>query len=274
MDGYAPDRVAVAEAWVPDAYRLARYVRPGELHQAFNFTLLSAPWSGPEYREVIDTSLVAMGAVGAPPTWVLSNHDVLRHATRLGPTAQPEVGLARARAATLLLLALPGSVYLYQGEELGLPEVLDLPPEARQDPIFARTEGALLGRDGCRVPLPWAGTSQPYGFGPPGSRPWLPQPSSWARLSVEAQDADPGSTLAYYRQALRVRRALAPAEAIRWDSAPDDDVLVLQRSGLRCMVNMGTTSVPLPPGSVLIASGPLPAAELPPNCAVWQDPAA
>jgi alpha-glucosidase len=280
MDGYRPDRVAVAEAWVPELDQLARYVRPDELHQAFNFTLLGAPWSGPEYREVIDASLSAMGAVGAPPTWVLSNHDVVRHTTRLGPSAHPEVGLLRARAATLLLLALPGSVYLYQGEELGLPEVFDLPPAARQDPIFARSGGVLLGRDGCRVPLPWSGTSQPYGFGPPGTVAWLPQPVTWAHLSVEAQSDDPASTLSFYRAALRLRRTLPRADRVRWGSPPDDDVLVLDRPGLQCVVNMGSAAVAVT-GEVLIASAATPLGELPPDCAVWvrtdevwQDPAA
>ena len=209
LDGYTPERIAVAEAWLPDLGRMARYVRPDELHQSFNFEFLGAAWGGPTYRRVIDSSLDTMDAVGAPSTWVLSNHDVVRHASRLavgaGGTAggvgeggatiaggDPAVGLRRARAAIMLMLALPGSVYMYQGEELGLPEVFDLPGDSRQDPIFGRTGGAELGRDGCRVPLPWSGAHPPYGFGPDSSTPWLPQPPLWSELSVAAQQLRPG----------------------------------------------------------------------------------
>jgi alpha-glucosidase len=226
------------------------------------------------------------GAVGAPTTWVLSNHDVVRHASRLaagvggtpggatageGPAAGRDsaVGLRRARAATMLILALPGSAYLYQGEELGLPEAFDLPAEARQDPIFARTGGAQLGRDGCRVPLPWSGTREPYGFGPEGSRPWLPQPSAWADLSVQAQSADPDSTLSLYRTALRRRRELFSGETLQWLSEPGADVLVFERGPVRCAVNLGASEVAMDLGEVLLASGPHRSNELPPDTAVW-----
>ncbi|NEA01514.1 glycoside hydrolase family 13 protein, partial [Streptomyces sp. SID10116] len=141
-------RILVAEAWTPTVERAAQYVRPDEMHQAFNFQYLGTSWDAAELREVIDVSLAAMGPVGAPATWVLSNHDVTRHATRLAnppglgtqlrTPGDRELGLRRARAATLLMLALPGSAYLYQGEELGLPDVTDLPDEVRQDPSFLR----------------------------------------------------------------------------------------------------------------------------------------
>ena len=170
LDGYTPERIAVAEAWLPDQHRAARYVRPDELHQAFNFDFLGTPWSAPAYRQVIDSSLAVMGSVGAPTTWVMSNHDVVRHASRLAAgvggvaggaarramsrhSADPAVGLRRARAATLLMLALPGSAYLYQGEELGLPEVFDLPgrgaPGPGLRPYAAGRSSAATGA-GCR----------------------------------------------------------------------------------------------------------------------------
>jgi alpha-glucosidase len=294
LDMYIPERIAVAEAWLPSPERTARYVRPDELHQAFNFEFLGAPWSAPSFRRVIDESLDAVTAVGAPATWVLSNHDVVRHASRLaaglggnaggagvagGAAAHADAGLGlrRARAATLLMLALPGSVYLYQGEELGLPEVFELPAEARQDPIFARTGGGELGRDGCRVPLPWSGDRASFGFGPEGAVPWLPQPAAWASLSVAAQEANPDSTLSLYREALRLRRSL-PALGdgdLAWLSAPEDEVLVFSRPGrdggatVVCVVNQGVTAVPAIDGELLLVSGPLVAGALPPDTAAW-----
>ncbi|MFE5561287.1 glycoside hydrolase family 13 protein [Streptomyces sp. NPDC056544] len=226
LDSYGGGRIGVAEAWAPTSERLALYVRPDELHQAFNFRFLNCLWDPAAMRTVIDESLAATTAVGAPTTWVLSNHDVVRHVTRYGGGAR---GLARARAAALLMLALPGSAYLYQGEELGLPEVADLPDRVRQDPAFRRgrrqpgdthgpagsgprpegpsePEGQDGLRDGCRVPLPWSGAEPPYGFGPAGS--WLPQPAGWGGLSVAAQTGDPHSTLELYRAALELRRAM------------------------------------------------------------------
>ncbi|MEU3447795.1 glycoside hydrolase family 13 protein [Streptomyces thermolilacinus] len=207
-------RIGVAEAWAPTPERLALYVRPDELHQAFNFHYLRCPWDADALRRVIDESLRATTSVGAPATWVLSNHDVVRHTTRLG-------GPRRARAAALLMLALPGSAYLYQGEELGLPEVTDLPDEVRQDPAFHRGEGQDGLRDGCRVPIPWTRGGPSYGFGPGGS--WLPQPERWGALSVEAQTGDPASTLELYRAALAVRRehpALGAGGLVEWLPAP------------------------------------------------------
>ena len=150
-------------------------------------TSWTRPGTPPAVRRTIDQTLGELRGVGAPATWVLSNHDVTRHPTRFGGG---ELGLRRAKAATLLMLSLPGGAYIYQGEELGLEEVLDIPGELRQDPIFARSGGERVGRDGCRVPLPWSGTEAPFGFGPAGT-PWLPQPASWADLTVAAQDGDP-----------------------------------------------------------------------------------
>jgi alpha-glucosidase len=286
LDSYTPERIAVAEAWVPGPERLARYVRPDELHQAFNFHFLTTGWSAAGYREAIRTTLAAMSAVGAPATWVLSNHDVVRHASRLGwpdpriggvprgwPPGNPARGLARARAATLLILALPGSAYLYQGEELGLPEVFDLPEQVRQDPGLRRSGGTRLGRDGCRVPLPWSGPAPPFGFGPAGTTPWLPQPPGWATLTVAAQQADPDSTLSMYRAALRLRRELGLGLGpIDWPEPPAPAVLWFGRPGLVCATNCGAEPVRLPPGYLdpVLASGKVPEpGVLPPDTTGW-----
>ncbi len=192
---YDGERILVAEAWTPTVERTANYVRADEMHQAFNFQYLGTHWNAAELRKVIDASLAAMAPVAAPTTWVLSNHDVTRHATRfanppglgtqLREAGDRELGLRRARAATLLMLALPGSAYVYQGEELGLPDVTDLPDEVRQDPSFFRASGQDGFRDGCRVPIPWTVEGTSYGFGSGGS--WLPQPATWGAPSVEAQ---------------------------------------------------------------------------------------
>ncbi|MGW7520544.1 glycoside hydrolase family 13 protein [Streptomyces sp. NPDC054796] len=270
LDSYEGERVGVAEAWAPNAGRLALYVRPDELHQAFNFQFLRASWDAVEMRAVIEESMAATTSVGAPTTWVLSNHDVVRHTTRLG-------GLDRARAAAMLLLALPGSAYLYQGEELGLPEVTDLPDEVRQDPAFFRSghdAGGQEGRrDGCRVPLPWESEGPSYGFGPGGS--WLPQPEEWKELSVEAQTGDPRSTLELYRSALALRHRLPGLGdgPLEWPEAPEG-VLALGRPGFVCTVNTLDKEVELPvPGRPLLSSAPLDfsggQARLPANSCTW-----
>jgi alpha-glucosidase len=280
LDSYGGDRIAVAEAWAPTPERLALYVRPDELHQAFNFHYLTVDWDAKAKREVIDESLRTAGQVGAPTTWVLSNHDVKRHLTRYGGGA---VGLRRARAAVLLMLALPGSAYIYQGEELGLDEVLDLPEELQQDPQRARDPES--GRDGCRVPLPWSGDKPPFGFGP-GGESWLPMPAEWADLTVEKQSGDPESMLTLYRSALRARHehpALGDG-TLRWLPSPEG-TLVFEREplpgvepsgSLVCAVNLNGESVRIPaPGRVLLSSGPIrPAGDgliVPPDTTVWFD---
>lgn len=266
LDSYDGDRMAVGEVWLRNVGATARYVRPDELHQAFNFRLLLAGWDAAELRAAVDASVGAMATVGAPPTWVLSNHDVIRHPTRYGGG---ELGARRARAAALLMLALPGSAYLYAGEELGLPEV-DVPAADRQDPVWERSGRTRRGRDGARVPLPWSGFSPPYGFSPDGVRPWLPMPSDWGPLTVAAQEADPGSMLALYRSALALRRnELTPrGGGLVWRDVPDG-CLAFDRGGFVCAVNAGATPAPLPPGRVLLASGPLNHGELPPDTAAW-----
>ncbi|MFJ3929454.1 glycoside hydrolase family 13 protein [Streptomyces sp. NPDC090029] len=265
LSEYGDERILVAEAWTPTVERTAHYVRPDEMHQAFNFQYLGTHWDAAELRAVIDQSLAAMRPVGAPATWVLSNHDVTRHATRfanppglgtqLREPGDRELGLRRARAATLLALALPGSLYLYQGEELGLPDVTDLPDEVRQDPSFWRASGQDGYRDGCRVPIPWTCEGASYGFGSGGS--WLPQPAQWGALSVEAQTGDPHSTLELYRSALAVRRAqpgLGAGSSVTWLDAPEG-VLAFAREGFVCLANTTGEPVRFPaPGRMLLAN--------------------
>ncbi|MFH8592308.1 glycoside hydrolase family 13 protein [Streptomyces rimosus] len=271
LDEYAGERIGVAEAWTPSTDRTALYLRPDELHQAFNFHYLNTGWDAAGLRAVIDASLDAMRPVGAPTTWVLSNHDVVRHRTRLGG------GERRARAAALLMLALPGSAYVYQGEELGLPEVTDLPDEVRQDPAFFRGDGQDGLRDGCRVPIPWSGDSAPYGFGTGGS--WLPQPPEWARLSVAVQTGDPASMLELYRTALTLRRehpGLGAGDAVEWLDAPEGVLAFRRPGGFVCVVN--TTAEPVrapaePSWRLLLASSDLPTVDdeltIPADTAVW-----
>ncbi|SFA78810.1 alpha-glucosidase [Amycolatopsis marina] len=278
FDSYPGERIGVAEAWAPNAQRLALYLRSDELHQAFNFHYAQAEWSAAGFREVIDDSLEAVEQVGAPSTWVLSNHDIERHVTRFGGG---EVGLSRARAAALLTLALPGSAYVYQGEELGLPEVTDLPEEVLVDPKWERSGHTDRGRDGCRVPIPWSGEAPPFGF-TEGGQPWLPQPVTWAGLSVTAQESAMDSTLSLYREALRLRKEL-PAlhtDSLRWlelDLGPD--VLAFERApGFACVVNFGSSAVTVPglgqlvltsAGTTGAHSGPADTVTLPPASAAW-----
>jgi alpha-glucosidase len=284
-DQYDDDRVFVAEAIVNGPERLSRYLRADEMHTAFNFGFLKAGW-GPGLRAVIDDTLAALAPVGSPPTWVLGSHDETRLVTRFGRAntgarhiadaqgapSDIALGTRRARAAALLMFALPGGAYVYQGDELGLPDVEDIPDDRLQDPIWHRSGHTIRGRDGCRVPLPWSGDAPPFGFSPSGARTWLPQPASWRTLTVEAQERDPGSTLALYRAALAVRRSHEGfrGETLTWlPSAPD--VLEFERSaGLRCTVNVGADAVPLDPErEVLLASAPLPGQSIPPDTTVW-----
>ncbi|MCM3514777.1 alpha-amylase family glycosyl hydrolase [Nocardioides sp. P86] len=263
LDSYDGDRMMVAEAWTQSAESMARFVRPDEMHQSFNFSWLLAPWSAEEFASVVTGTLEALSGVGASPTWVLSNHDVVRHVTRYGGGA---VGLARARAATLAMLALPGSSYLYEGEELGLEQV-DVEPEHRQDPSWFRT--GEVGRDGCRVPVPWSGDAAPYGFGPGDAQPWLPQPDDWAPLTVAAQQADPDSTLAFYQKALAARRAFAETAGDQVELLDlGRDVLAFRRGPLTVVVNCGATPVTRPAGDVVASSGPV-SDLLPVDTAVW-----
>ncbi|MEV4381433.1 glycoside hydrolase family 13 protein [Streptosporangium sp. NPDC049644] len=272
LDSYPGERIGVAEAWAPSPQRLANYVRPDELHQAFNFHFLNTPWEAGGFRAVIEESLATAGLVGAPSTWVLSNHDVKRHLTRYGGG---EVGLCRSRAAALLTLSLPGSAYVYQGEELGLPEVLDLPEEFLRDPQRLRNPDD--GRDGCRVPLPWSDGEPHFGFSLPGvNGTWLPMPSSWGPLSVESQLEEPLSTLNLYREALRIRRERRAfgEMPLAWLDSPEGTLAFTRDAGFTCTVNLTGEDVELPaPGRVLLASAePVVqggVARLAPDSAVW-----
>jgi alpha-glucosidase len=285
IDGYPGDRILVAEAWVAPAERLVRYIRSDEMHQAFNFVYLRTPWRPADQRGAIANSLRAADSVGAPTTWVLSNHDVIRHATRLGypadevlpngigigdPPPDRQLGLRRARAATLLILGLPGAAYLFQGEELGLPEDIWLPDEARQDPTWHRSSHLVRGRDGCRVPLPWVAGAPSYAFGP-GSASWLPQPDIWAEYALDRQRDVPGSTYELYREALRLRRELRlGAGSLTWVDL-GDDVVAFRNGSTLVIANLGTAPVPLPDAaSPRVASASLnPDATLPPDTTAW-----
>ena len=285
LDESDRDVMMVAEAWVSPE-RLALYLRPDEYHQSFNFDFLVSPWSHDEAVAAIDRALAATSSVDSTPTWTLSNHDVMRHATRYGlpkdvdwrtwPVTGPhdlldaDLGLRRARAATLLLMALPGSVYIYQGEELGLPDVWDLPPEVLDDPVWENSGHQQKGRDGCRVPIPWTTDGPSFGFGEDSA--WLPQPPEFGALSVEAQSGDEESTLSMYRRALALRREhFERDESFEWMEVDGDAVAFRRGSGAVCVVNFGDRPVALPDGEVLIASTDLhaDAGKLPGNAAAW-----
>ncbi|MEU0787408.1 glycoside hydrolase family 13 protein [Streptomyces sp. NPDC006173] len=276
LDAYDGERTFVGEVWLPTAEQFARYLRPDELHSAFNFDILCCPWDAEALRRVVDGTLAAHEPVGAPPTWVLANHDTIRHVTRYGredtsfdmsdkrllDPSDTELGRRRARAAALLTLALPGGVYVYQGDELGLPEVRDLPDELLQDPTFARSGGTDRGRDGCRIPLPWTADGPSLGFSPAGTTatPWLPQPADWDGLAVAAQQADPDSVLNLYRRALALRRTRLThlPETLTWVEE-DRGVLSFTRAdGFHCLTNLTPTPQPLPrDADVLLSSAPL-----------------
>ena len=290
-DEYDGPRVFCGEIWVGRDHRLTAYLRPDELHTAFNFNFLMAPWLAAPLRETISATLAAHSAVGAPATWVLGNHDVCRPVSRyarqqdlvqpgfpnlqqyLALPADVAAGRRRARAAALLSLALPGGAYIYQGEELGLAEVEDMPLEARQDPIVAGTGGANVGRDGCRVPLPWTPTGDSYGFGPDGgASTWLPQPAEFGDLATSVQEGDPASFLTLYRAALKIRGshpALGDGE-LEWEPARDTVLAFRREPGFACWVNFGTQPVALPQGAtVLLSSQDLLDGRLPADATAW-----
>jgi alpha-glucosidase len=287
-DGYDDPKALVGELWLPDVERFVRYLRPDELHTAFNFDFLGRAWDPAELRESIDLTFAAHAPVDAPATWLLSNHDVTRPVTRYGradssfaflakrqgtPT-DVALGRRRARAAALLVAALPGSLYIYQGDELGLDEVEDLPGDRIQDPMHFRSGGVDPGRDGCRVPLPWSGSEPPFGFSPRGAtaEPWLPQPGRWDRLTVEAQAVDPDSMLSLYRSALGLRRSDPDlrTERFRWLGS-DPAVLAFGRGDrFVAIANLGSTPVAAPSGGeLLLSSHELVDGCLPGDAAAW-----
>jgi alpha-glucosidase len=288
------DRILCAEAWVHPAESLALYIRADELHQSFNFEFLMTPWLAPEIRRTIEHSLAVADGVGAPQTWVLSNHDVVRHASRLGYPPEPgllrlqgigvgdpqpdaAVGLRRARAAAGIMLALPGSAYIYQGEELGLPEATQLPDDVRQDPTWVRSNHTDRGRDGCRVPLPWQADEPSYGFGPTAAS-WLPQPAEFRELAVDRQDGVHGSTLELYRGYLSARRehGLGHGALYRVDGYPEDVITFLNAPAdndcqILVLANLGASAVELPPNAqIIVASNPLTdTGAVPTDVTVW-----
>lgn len=287
LDGFTPPLVAVGEVGAPVGRR-GRYTTDTALHQAFNFELLDAAWEATAFREVIDHALSTAAAAGSSSTWVLSNHDVARHASRFGlpagtdlnawllgggnsPREDRTLGATRARAVVMLLLALPGSTYMYQGEELGLFEVADLPLGKMQDPIWFRSNGRTKGRDGCRVPMPWAADDPGCGFS--FAEPHLPQPAWFRGLAADVQQRDPNSTLSLYQRALRLRRTLQCAEAMTWGPLSSDTVLdMIRPNGWRSITNFGADPVALPDAPVLLASATLVAGKLPGNATVWMRP--
>jgi alpha-glucosidase len=282
---YEGDRVLCAEAWVDPLEKVALWVRPDEMSQAFNFGYMFTDWKAPALKRIITESLKAFTDVGAPSTWVLSNHDVVRHASRLALTADsPQgagigpkspgkpneaIGLRRARAATSLMLALPGSSYIYQGEELGLPEDMELPDAARQDPTWFRTHGEKYGRDGCRVPIPWEADRPAFGFNHTGDS-WLPQPTDWGRFARDAQVGVPGSTLELYTLALRLRREhLLASGALQWLKGYGRSVVAFRNGDITVIANLGKVAVELPVGEVLLASETITGGALPTDTTVW-----
>jgi alpha-glucosidase len=293
-ESYGPDRVLIGEIWVTDAERFARYLRPGVLHAAFNFGFMASPWDAKALRESVELTLETHGRVSAPATWALSNHDVTRPVTRYGredtsfsfdakrfgtPT-DLVLGTRRARAAVLLAMALPGAYYLFQGEELGLPEVEDLPLDRIDDPMHARSGGVDPGRDGCRVPLPWSGDHPPYGFSVhspdhPPTETWLPQPDDWASFTGEAQAGDPSSMLTLYREVLRLRRELSGAAtgALSWLDLGADVIAFSRGDDLVSVTNFSDEPVDLPASRRLwLASAPLEGGRLPSDASAWLQP--
>ena len=264
------DRAMAAEAWILPLSKMAKWVREDEYHQAFNFEYLATQWEAKRLKDVVDESLREFGAVGAPSTWVLSNHDVIRHVTRLsyeeipkqgdgiGPDyPQPDEakGQRIGRAASAFMLGLPGSSYLYQGEELGLPEHTTLEEKYRQDPTFFRTNGERVGRDGCRVPIPWEANSPAFGFSSTGKS-WLPQPENYRRYSRDQQQGVPGSTLELYKRLLSLRKTHAMGDGqLEWvENLCTESTLAYKNNSVMVVANFGPDSLALPAGEVLVTT--------------------
>jgi alpha-glucosidase len=216
VDSYPGDRMIVGEVYILSTAQVAAFYGAGdELHLAFNFPPLYAPWDAAAWQKRIDRVVEEFDPVGGWPTWVLSNHDNPRHRTRYGGSE------ARARAAAVLLLTLRGTPFLYAGEELGLEDAV-IPPDREVDPG---------GRDGCRAPIPWTGAA---GHGWRGD-PWLPWPPEAARRHAQAERDDPSSIFHLYRRLLAARRASpalrlgsyerlpAPVGAVAYRRSRDED---------------------------------------------------
>ncbi len=267
IDDY-PGAVSIGEVWCYDNARWAEYLRPDELHLGFNFRLIQAEFDAAKIHDAVQNTLAAAAIEGAAPIWTLENHDVGRAVNRYG---SGEIGLRRARAMAMVMLALPGAVFIYNGEELGLPDVLDLPDEALQDPTWERSGHTERGRDKCRVPIPWSGDTPPFGFSASADT-WLPMPTDWAALTVEKQQADADSTWTFFQRALELRRERAEFDGgeIDWLTAPRDTLIFsLRGAGLVCALNAGKRPLALPPGELILASVPLVGGKLPPDSAAW-----
>ncbi len=283
FDSYDHDPMAVIETGAPDEV-VALFLRPDEMQLAFNFRFVKAGWRADRLRQAINASMAANAEVGAPTTWVIDNHDTPRSVTRYGAMVElageyvpgtmntgPEgevdiaLGLRRSRAMALLLLALPGSAYLYNGQELGLENIDDLPEEVLQDPIWERSGHTNRGRDGCRIPMPWEGAGPPFGF--TTGDPWLPMPPDWAAKTVAAQEQDPHSLLTLYRRAIAARRAL-PVDGLQWLPS-DTGVLHLRRGSIEVVVNLSGDPVPIPSGRLVLSSEPVVKCLLPDDAAAW-----
>jgi alpha-glucosidase len=289
LESYPGERAMCGEAYVYPLSLMAKWVRADEFHQTFNFRFLDAGWDPKKLFDAINESFEAFDSVGAPSTWVLNNHDVIRHASRFGgdygratasdgvginqPQPDPQLGLKIAKGATLFMLGLPGASYLYQGEELGLPEHTTLENRYRQDPTFARTNGQRVGRDGCRIPLPWETNGDSSGFSQSGKR-WLPQPESYKALAREVQEKDADSTLSFYKEALRLRKHLCLGEGsfgwLQGHQGPNS--LGYENSGVRVIYNFGVEPIDLSGLDVLISSEPLNGSQLETNQCVWVKP--
>jgi alpha-glucosidase len=293
LDSYDGDRMAVAEAWVSPASRIAKYVRSDELQNSFNFEMLTTLWKADQIKEKINNSIGALAEVGAPTSWVFNNHDVVRSVDRLdlGLTNHGDTtfsrhgdvkklniarGTLRAKSATLMALALPGGTYLYQGEELGLPEVRDIPEDRLTDPRWQMSNYKDRGRDGCRVPIPWKSDSGgAFGFSSNENltlqQAWLPPSSWWGKYSAESQESDPNSTLNVYRKALAIRKnepGLGDG-AMEWIDASSQVVAFRRGEDFACYINFGM-EIELPSDSeVLHSSAPLNGNHLPTDTAVW-----
>jgi alpha-glucosidase len=289
LESYPGDRAMCGEAYVYPLSLMAKWVRSDEFHQTFNFRFLDAGWDSKKLFDAINESFEAFDGVGAPSTWVLNNHDVIRHASRFGgdygrATAsdgigsgqqQPDLilGLQIAKGATLFMLGLPGASYLYQGEELGLPEHTTLEDKYRQDPTFARTNGARVGRDGCRITLPWEPEGDSSGFSESGKS-WLPQPASYKKLARSIQEKNPESTLSFYKAALEFRKQLGLGEgSFSWLAGHQGpETLGYENSGVKVIYNFGTQPVDLSTFEILISSEPLSGKQLATNQCAWIKP--
>lgn len=176
-----------------------------------------------------------------------------------------------------------------RGEELGLPEVVDIPADKRQDPTFFRTKGQRVGRDGCRVPIPWTPRAPNFGYSDdPEREAHLPQPKWMGEYAISTQDKDEASTLRLYRRALELRKRLQTREEMEWVNGAGVDgtgadvaatkggkhVMWFKRpNGWECLVNFGKDKVDLPEGlEVVLASGPIEKGVLPGETAVWLMP--